>query len=86
LRKQWIAINALSQILNVGGAHCAAFEVLLPIIHTVNDLRDFLFCLIDANDLPPVYRTSVVSEKSIMMENDGYEKEPIYRRANDQFY
>jgi hypothetical protein len=37
-------------------------------------------------DLPPQGRTDLVSKKSVFRENDGYEKEPIYRRTNYQLH
>ena len=37
-------------------------------------------------DLPPTSRTSVISGKSVNMENDGYEEEQIHRRANHRVH
>lgn len=37
-------------------------------------------------DLPPASRTSAISGKSVNMENDGYEEEQIYRRANHRVH
>ncbi len=38
--------------------------------------------LININDLAPASRTNVKFVKSVTMENDGYEKEQIYRRTD----